>query len=67
MSHGDIAKQCSGDCAECALRTECKDFLEFMDAAGNDFQNQYEIVIEELFNDPDAVAALESQVFNERR
>lgn len=60
-----IAAHCTGYCDECNNRTECKEFLNFMDDAGRDFDNQYEVVIEELFSDPSAAEALEKSVFGE--
>lgn len=49
----EISQACEGTCNDCPICDHCKEYRDFMDAAGEDFENQCEVVLEELFADPE--------------
>ena len=60
-----IAQSCEGACDECPIRNQCQEFRDFMDEAGKDFDNQCELVLEELFADPEECERIQKEFFGE--
>ena len=61
----EISEACEGYCQECPVEDICPRLQEFMEDAGADFENQYQVVIEDLFSDPAECDRLRREELND--
>ena len=65
VSASEIAKACEGACDECPIHNQCQEFRDFMDEAGKDFDNQCELVLEDLFADIEECERIRKEFYGE--